>query len=91
VIKTSGLIKLEDDLVLKSASTTLTLPALQLPSLDEAKSALEKGKAALELAQQQKASAAASALLEDKNRVLSMTVLKAQAIERNPSRKDVEL
>lgn len=91
VIKTSGLIKLEEDLVLKAASTTLTLPALALPNLDDAKAALEKGKAALELAQQQKAIPTAISQLEDRNRVLSMTVLKAQAIAENPSKKETEL
>lgn len=91
VIKTSGLIELKDNLVLKAASATVSLPALQLPSVDDAKAALEKGKAALESAKEQKASAAAISLLEDKNRVLSMTVLKAQAAEKNPSRKETEL
>lgn len=91
VIKTSGLIKLEDDLSLKSSSKTVTLPARPVPGLDEAKSALEKGKAALESARQQKAPMAAIALLEDKNRVLSMAALKAQAIADDPSKKETEL
>lgn len=91
VIKISGLLELKEDLVLKSASTMLTLPARQLPSLDDAKSELERGKAALESARQQKASAATIELIEDKNRVLSIAVLMAKAVEDEPSRKETEL
>ena len=91
VIKTSGFVKLDEDLILKSASKRLQLPARDLPSLDEANAAMERGKAALEQAQQQKATAAVIGLLEDKNRVLSMAVLKARAIAEDPTRKETEV
>ncbi len=91
VIKTSGLIKLEDNLVLKSASITLTLPARQLPTVDEAKNDVAKGKAALELARQHHASPGAIALLEDKTRVHATALMMAQVIAEDPSRKETEL
>lgn len=91
VIKTSGLIKLEEDLPLKAIATKVTLPAREIPSLDQAKSDLEKGKATLEEARQNKASPALIGLLEDKNRVLSLAVVKARAIAENPGRRESEL
>lgn len=87
VIKTSGLLTLSENFPLKAAAKELSLPARKLPGVDEAKAALEKGKAALESAKQQKASEAAIRLQEDKNRVLSMAVVMAQAVADNPARR----
>jgi hypothetical protein len=91
VIKTSGLIKVDDDLVLKSAATSLTLPARQIPNLDEAKAELEKGKAALEKAKQQNGPATLVSLLEDKNRVYEIAVVKALAIANDPKKRETEI
>jgi neutral ceramidase len=91
VIKTSGLVKLEDDAVLKAASTTLTLPAREVPGLEEAKTQLQRGTAALEMARQNNASAAVIGLLEDKNRVYSIAVRKAQALAEDPGKRETEL
>jgi neutral ceramidase len=91
VIKTSGLVELRDDLALKAASKSLRLPARRRLSLEQAKSALEQGQAALEAARKQKAPAAVTGLLDDKNRVLKMAVVMAQRSARDPSRKETEL
>lgn len=91
VIKTSGLITPEESPVLKAASKSLTLRARELPSLDEAKRALEQGKASLALAQQEKAPATTIQLQEDKNRVLAMAVTRAQEIADDPRKKETEL
>ena len=91
VIKTSGLIKLREDLALKAASKSLRLPARRWPSLEQAKSALEQGQAALEAARKQNAPAAVTGLLDDKNRVLRMAVAKAQRSAGDPSKKETEL
>ena len=91
VIKTSGLIELRDDLALKAASKSLRLPARRWPSLEQAKSALEQGQAALEAARKQNAPAAVTGLLDDKNRVLKMAVLTAQKSASDPSKKETEL
>lgn len=91
VIKTSGMIKLEEDLVLKSAVKTISLPARAVPGVEEAKQAYEKGKAALEAAKNEKAAAAVIGLLEDKNRVLGIAVLKAEALAAKPSKRETEL
>lgn len=91
VIKTSGLLTLTENFPLKAAVKDLSLPARKLPSVDEAKAALEKGKAALESAKQQSATEAAIRLQEDKNRVLSMAVVMAQAVADNPARRKDEL
>ena len=91
VIKTSGLIELRDDLTLKAASKSLRLPARRMPSLEQAKSALEQGQAALEAARKQKAPAAVTGLLDDKNRVLKMAVVMAQRSAKDPSKNVTEL
>jgi hypothetical protein len=91
VIKTAGLINLKDDPALRSASKTLRIPARRWPSLEQAKAALEQGKAALESARKQKAPAAVTGLLEDRNRVFRMAVAKAQRGAEDPSRKETEL
>jgi hypothetical protein len=91
VIKTSGLVHLEEDLPLKAASKTITLPARVLPAVDEAKQALAAGTARLEDARKQNAAPAVISLLEDKNRVLSMALVRAQAVADDPSKKETEL
>lgn len=91
VIKVSGLIRMKEDLVLKSASHFLTLPARETPSVEEAKVALEKGKATLESVKQSQAPATAVELQQDKNRVLSIAVRKAEAIAADPSKRETEL
>lgn len=91
VIKVSGLIQLTEDLPLKSAAQTLQLPARVLPSLADAKAALEAGNAALEQARQKQAPPTILNLLEDKQRILSMNVIRAQAIVDDPAKKETEL
>jgi neutral ceramidase len=91
VIKASGLISLEDNPMLKSASKMVLLPARPVSGLEEARVAFDKGKAALETARQQKAPAAVIGLLEDKNRVLSVAVARAEAVVKDPSKKETEL
>lgn len=91
VIKTSGMIRLTEDLVLKAASKTVALPARSVPGVDEAKQAYEKGKAALEAAKSQKAPASAISLLEDKNRVLAIAVVRAELVAAKPSKRETEL
>jgi neutral ceramidase len=89
VIATSGLLELREDLALKAASKSLRLPARRWPSLEQAKTALEQGQAALELARKQKAPAALTGLLEDKIRVHKMAV--ARAAKADPSKVETEL
>jgi hypothetical protein len=91
VIKTSGLVKLQDDLPLKAVSKTITLPARVLPAVADARRMLDEGKARLDAAKKQNAPPAAISLLEDKNRVLSMAVIRAQAIADDPSKKETEI
>lgn len=91
VVKVSGLISLQDDLALKSATTTVLLPARQRPSLEDAQAALEKGKIRLDAARQKNAPAAVITALEDKNRVLAMEVRRPREIAANPLQKDSEL
>ena len=91
VIKTSGLIKLREDLDLKAASKSLRLPARRWPSLEQAKKALEQGQAELETARKNNAPAVATGLLDDKNRVLKMAVAKAQRSAGDPAKKETEL
>jgi hypothetical protein len=50
VMKTSGLVKLGDDLPLRAASKSMRLPARRWPNLEQAQRALEHGEAALETA-----------------------------------------
>jgi neutral ceramidase len=91
VIKTSGLITLREDLALKAASKSQRLPARHWPSLEQAKSALDQGQAALEAARKQNAPTAVTGLLDDKNRVLRMAVAKAQRSAGDSSKKETEL
>ena len=91
VIKTSGLIELREDLALKAASKSLRLPARRWPSLEQAKSALEQGQAALDAARKQNAPAAVTGLLDDKNRVLKMAVAEGTEVCGDASKKETEL
>ncbi|MFO0916955.1 MAG: neutral/alkaline non-lysosomal ceramidase N-terminal domain-containing protein [Planctomycetaceae bacterium] len=91
VIKTSGFVTFTDDPILKTATQTIPLRAREIPSLSDAQAEQERGKRALESAQQKQSPASVIQLLEDKNRVLSVAVLKAQAIAENPSKKETEL
>jgi neutral ceramidase len=91
VIKTSGLINLREDLVLKAASKSPRLPARRWPSLEQAKNALERGQAELEMARKNNAPAAVTGLLDDKNRVFKMAVAKAQRSAGDPGKKETEL
>ena len=91
VIKTSGLIKLEDDLALKAASISLTLPTRQWPTLEQAKLDLERGQAALAQAQQQSAPATLIGQIEDKNRVFKMAVTRAESLVKDPGKQESEL
>jgi len=91
VIKVSGLIQCADDVSLKYASQTLKLPALSMPDLDTAKQALAQGQAALDAAKAKPASTTLIQILEDKLRVQSMAVLRAEAIAADPTKKETEL
>jgi neutral ceramidase len=91
VIKVSGLIQCTDDVSLKFASQTLKLPARSLPDLDAAKQALAQGQAALDAAKAKPAPTAVVQTLDDKLRVLSMAVMRAEAIAADPTKKETEL
>jgi neutral ceramidase len=91
VIKTSGLVKLREDMSLKAATKSLRLPARRRPSLEEAKCTLEQGQAVLEAARKQNAPAAITGLLDDKNRVRKMAVVMAQKSADDPSKQESEL
>lgn len=91
VIKVSGLSQLSEDLPLKAAAVHLQLPARVLPPLATAQTELVAGQSALEAAKQRQAPPRVIQSLEDKNRLLAMTLTRAQAVADDPSKAETEL
>jgi hypothetical protein len=89
VIKTSGQIKLERDLTLNAARTTIRLRARRWPTVEEAKKALKEGQADLDAARKRNAAPAAIGVLEDKLRVHKVALARAE--KSPPAKPETEL